>query len=447
MPGSRERLSVTERPKVLVIAEAANPTWVSVPLVGWNTANALREVADAHIVTQFRNRDAIASHGLLEGRDFTAIDSEALAAPFYRMADRLRGGAGKGWTTVTALQSLSYPYFEQLVWRRFGASIKAGAFDIVHRVTPLSPTSPSLLARRCRRAGVPFLLGPLNGGLPWHPDFRRERIKEREWLSFVRKLYSFLPMVRSTYRNASAIVAGSTHTASELDRFQRPTIYIPENGIDTERFSFAARNRSADDPLNLIFVGRLVPYKGADIAIEACRTLLQSGRAKLNIIGDGPDAAALRSLIDRFGVNDAVPMHGWKTHEEVAQHLQQADMMIFPSVREFGGGVVLEAMASGVVPIVVDYGGPGELVNRTTGFAVPIGPRHALVERFEAIVNAVASGAHDLSAMSSAAAKRVEELYSWGAKARQIRSVYDWLHAGNGSDTPPDFGFMEEQPE
>jgi len=438
---------VTRNLRVLVIAEAANPIWVSVPLVGWNTANALRAVADTHIVTQVRNRQAIASQGLVEGRDFTAIDSEALAAPFYRMADRLRGGAGKGWTTVTALQSLSYPYFEHLVWRRFGASIKAGAFDLVHRVTPLSPTSPSLLARRCRQAGVPFLLGPLNGGLPWHPDFRRERIKEREWLSFVRKAYSFLPMVRSTYRNASAIIAGSTHTASELDRFKRPTIYIPENGIDTERFAFAARNRSSGDPLNLVFVGRLVPYKGADIAIEACRSLLQSGRAKLDIIGDGPDAAALRSLVDRLGINEAVTLHGWKTHEEVAQHLQRADMLIFPSVREFGGGVVLEAMASGVVPLVVDYGGPGELVNRATGFAVPIGPRHALVERVEEAVNAVARGDHDLSTMSSAAAKRVEALYSWRAKAEQIRSVYEWLLAGNGSDTPPDFGFIDEQAE
>ncbi|MBL9067143.1 MAG: glycosyltransferase family 4 protein [Sphingopyxis sp.] len=425
--------------RVLVIAEAANPDWVSVPLVGWNIAVALRGVADVHIVTQVRNRAAFLSRGLVEGRDFTAIDSEAFAAPFYRLAEILRGGDGKGWTTITAMQSLAYPYFEHLVWRRFGNAIKAGKYDVVHRVTPLSPTAPSSLARRCRRAGVPFLLGPLNGGLPWHPDYGRERIKEREWLSYIRKAYAFLPTIRSTYANASAIIAGSGHTSSELARYRRPMVYIPENGIDTDRFGFHPRTRAQSDPLRLIFVGRLVPYKGADIAIEACQGLLKTGRARLDIIGDGPEGLALAMLVAKLGVEEAVTLHGWKSHAEVADYMRKADLMVFPSVREFGGGVVLEAMASGVVPIVVDYGGPGELVDNRSGFAIPIGPRDKLVRLVDRLTKTIVDGDHDLTAMSAAAANRVEQLYSWRAKANQIRGVYDWLRQGDG--TVPDFGF------
>lgn len=427
-------------PRVLVIAEAANPDWVSVPLVGWHIASALREIANVHIVTQSRNRSAFLDRGMVEGRDFTAIDSEAVAAPFYKAAEKLRGGAGKGWTTVTALQSLAYPYFEHLVWKRFGDEIVAGTYDIVHRVTPLSPTSPSSLAKRCRLAGVPFLLGPLNGGLPWHPEFNQERVKEREWLSYCRKAYSYLPTIRSTYGNANAIIVGSCHTSKELSRYGRPIIYIPENGIDTGRFVRTRRCRKTERKLRFVFVGRLVAYKGADIAIEACCHQLKLGRAQLDIIGDGPEMHLLKSLIARLGIESGVTLHGWKSHECVAEMLQAADVLVFPSVREFGGGVVLEAMACGVIPIVVDYGGPGELVTRNCGFAIPIGPRSTVTKDLEVVVAALVSGQHDLADMSAAAEKRVHRLYSWQAKANQISTVYQWLVGS--CETPPDFGFL-----
>ena len=141
--------------RVLIIAEAANPEWTSVPLVGWSHAMALAKVTDAHLITQVRNREAMARSGLAPER-YTCIDSEAVAGAMWKLGSRLRGGAGKGWTTVMAAASVGYYYFERLVWRQFGARIKAREFDIVHRITPLSPTVPSTLAAKCAKAGVPF---------------------------------------------------------------------------------------------------------------------------------------------------------------------------------------------------------------------------------------------------------------------------------------------------
>ena len=89
------------RPRVLLIAEAANPEWVSIPLEGWSNARAIASRSPTHSSSpRSRNREAILRAGLVEGRDFAAIDSEPIARAAYKLGQLLRGGRGKGWTTI-----------------------------------------------------------------------------------------------------------------------------------------------------------------------------------------------------------------------------------------------------------------------------------------------------------------------------------------------------------
>lgn len=413
-----------KRPRVLVIAEAANPEWVSVPLVGWSLATALRAVADVHIVTQVRNRAAFERAGEVEGESFSAIDSEAFARPMWKLGEALRMGQGKGWTMVQAVQVLSYPHFERLIWRRFGAAIRGGAYDIVHRVTPLSPTIGSPLARKCARAGVPFVLGPLNGGVPWPAGFDAERRREREWLSYVRGAYKALPGRGATLRHAAAVIAGSRHTAAELGVSDK-TVYIPENGIDPARFGRVAAPQG--DRLRACFVGRMVPYKGPDMLLEAALPLLQAGRLHLDMVGDGPMMAGLTEFTRAHGIEAAVTFHGWLAHGAVQDVLAGCHVLSFPSVREFGGGVVLEAMALGLVPLVVDYAGPGELVAPGWGLRVPIGSRASIVSGFRKALEECAADPGALGAQARTARARVAGKFTWARKAEQMRAVYDWV--------------------
>jgi glycosyltransferase involved in cell wall biosynthesis len=271
----------------LLIAEAANPEWSSVPLVGWSHSRAIQRATGAHIVTQVRNRDAFERAGMSTDQ-YTAIDSEKVARLFSQAAHILRGGSGKGWTTAMALSAPRYYYFEHLFWQQFGPRIEAGEFSLVHRLTPLSPTTPSIIAPRCRRAGVPFLLGPLNGGVPWPRAFDKERREEKEWLSYVRGAYRLLPGYRSTRADAAAIICGSRHTESEVPaKYREKVVYIPENAIEPERFQ-ARRTRDATVPIRCIYLGRLVPYKGADIALQAAVPMLREGLLTFTFVGDGP---------------------------------------------------------------------------------------------------------------------------------------------------------------
>lgn len=421
--------------RVLLIAEAANPEWVSVPLVGWSLFAALRSAAQrkggsVHLVTQMRNRDAILRAGLVEGVDFTAIDTEFIARPIYRLSQILRMGEGRGWTMVQAVNALAYPWFERMVWQAFGAEISGGQFDIVHRVTPLSPTVPSALAGRCREVSVPFVIGPLNGGVPWPKAFDGARRQEREWLSYLRGLNGLRPSVRRTYREAAAVIAGSRHNQAEVGRMTgRPVHYLPENAVDPARFQIRVRPERTAGPLRIAFVGRLVPYKGADMLLEAAAPLLRQGRASLDIAGDGPQRAELERQVAALGLQgEAVRLHGWLDHGRVAEVMREADIFGFPSVREFGGGVVLEAMALGVPPLIVDYAGPGELVeDGVNGMKVPMSDRMGIVSALRGRLEAIEADPSVLGPMSRRAAARVQEEFTWQAKADAVHAIYAGL--------------------
>ena len=427
----------SRRIRVLLIAELANPEWDSVPQVGWSHSRAIAEVTDSHLVTQIRNRDAIWRAGLTDD-EFTTIDTRPLERPINRIARRLRGGWDKGFSTATALSIIPYYYFEHLVWQRFGPRIRAGEFDVVHRVTPVSPSMPSIVAERCARAGVPFILGPLNGGVPWPKGFGAIMRREREWLSYVRWAYKLLPGYRATRQHAAAIIVGSRTTRAELpDRFKSKSVYIPENAIDPARFS-----RQAEAPIQLpvkiAYVGRFVPLKGVDMLLEAAAPLIRQGRVEIDLIGDGSEREQLQAFVHREGLASGITFAGWVKHHLLQDRLVQSHIFAFPSIREFGGGVVLEAMALGLVPIVIDYGGPGELVGEQTGFSLPIGQRAEIVGTLRSVLERLAADPSVIRPIGMRAREHVLQHFTWQAKAAQVVEVYRWVLHQRADK--PDFG-------
>jgi len=424
--------------RVLLVAEACNPEWVSVPLVGWSLTRAIAARTDAHVVTQVRNAAAFDRAGLKAGRDYTAIDTESVAGPVWKLGERLRGGTGKGWTTLTALSSLMNYEFERRVWATFGREILRGRFDVVHRVTPVSPTVPSLLATDCRRAGVPFVAGPWNGGVPWPTGFDAARRREREWLSYLRGANKLLPGYRSTRRDASALLIGSIDTWKlEPPEAQRKAFYLPENAIDPARFPPRPplRPKPPGAAVRVVFVGRLVPYKGADMLLEAAAPMIRAGTLVLKIIGDGPQMGHLRELIIREQLSDGVELVGWVEHAKVQDHLVHADLFAFPSIREFGGAVALEGMAVGLVPMVVRYGGLGELVTDKTGFLIDMSDRATIIASFRETLQQVIANPELIDARSAPARQRVMEQFTWDVKAQQVVEVYKWV-LGQRADKP-----------
>ncbi len=430
-------VSAPRRPRVLLVAESANPKLTSVALIGWSFSRALAKVADVHLVAEIRNQPDIEAAGIA-GMEFTPINTRRWQGLAWNVSKVLRGGTSLGWSTYSALATLAYPAFERRVWRQFGDRIKRGEFDVVHRIAPNAPVAPSLLATRCARAGVPFVLGPLNGGVPWPKEFAHLRRAEREWLSRIRNAYKLMPGFHATRRDAAALLVGARFAWQEMpERYHGKCIFLPENAIDAERFT-RQEPPAFQEPLGVAFVGRLVPLKGVDMLLEAVAPLARSGRLRLDIIGDGPELPKLRQLAAELKIADQVEFPGWVSHAQLPERLRRSHVFGFPSVREFGGGVVLEAMALGLVPVVLDYAGPAELVPPGTGFVVPMGPRSGIVRELAECFTRLVASPNDLRVMVRRAQEHVFEYFTWDAKARQMLEVYDW--AMGRREQKPDWG-------
>jgi len=101
-------------------------------------------------------------------------------------------------------------------------------------------------------------------------------------------------------------------------------------------------------------------------------------------------------------------------------------VLVFPSVREFGGGVVFEALAMGVVPIVADFGGPGDIVHPDVGFKVPLTNEEDVVWQIEKILAELARDRGFLERLRQQGMRYARECLSWERKAQITTQILTW---------------------
>src|SRR5438094_6012249 len=122
---------------------------------------------------------------------------------------------------------------------------------------PMTPVLPSPFAFFLRKGPIPFVLGPLNGGLPWPVGFSQLQ-NQKEWVSNLRNLYRYLPFARSTYRHATAIIAASSQTYSEFAAYRDRLFFVPEPGIALSLCLGYSRSPDPGSRFNLVYVRVLV---------------------------------------------------------------------------------------------------------------------------------------------------------------------------------------------
>jgi glycosyltransferase involved in cell wall biosynthesis len=326
------------------------------------------------------------------------------------------------------LSSLDYFLFDFLAWRTLAARMRDGArFSLLHRVTPITLAAPSWLGR----LGLPVVLGPLNCGLGTPEGFGSVLKKDAVWLTRLRGVGQLAAAFSGATRHAARILTATQSTLASVPARHRPRCrMMVENGVDLDRFrdSLWPQPPSLTRPLCVLFVGRLVPFKGVGMLLEAAALLTRGGQAiEVTVVGSGPMEPAWREQADALGIGPRVHFTGALPAEQVAAEMAHCHVFCLPSVRESGGAVLLEAMACARPVIAVGFGGPAEIVDDEVGrLLAPLSAEQVTADLAVALAD-VCRDPETWRRRGIAGRNRAVRRFSWPAKVAGASAVYDEL--------------------
>jgi D-inositol-3-phosphate glycosyltransferase len=235
-------------------------------------------------------------------------------------------------------------------------------------------------------------------------------------------------------RCADLVIAATGDERDQLVRYygaDPERIEIVPQGVDASLFSpgdqTSARRalRLGEGPV-LLFVGRIQPLKGVDLAVEALARL-EAPRATLLVVGgpSGPEGEdelmRMHALVEDLGLESRVRFIPPQAHETLATYYQAADVCIVPSRSESFGLVALEAAACGTPVVATNVGGLRYVVDHgSTGYLVD----GRDPDDFAAPIDRILRG--DARPMSEHAVQRAKG-FRWNIAAARLRRHYDDL--------------------
>jgi glycogen synthase len=335
--------------------------------------------------------------------------------------------ANRRGTTILD-RSTAYPLFGWRAGRAAARLARSNQIDLVHGLGA-SALGYAMTDRAASRA--PLVLNPQGLEEFGATDPARAPLK--------RIGYGPLQMaVRRTARSADRVIATDRSLLAHVSRHLRvrldivrmiPNAIEPDDCDRPEAASMAPQLRARlgldSSDLLLVSVGRLEANKGFDVLVRALHMLAHESRLEARwravLIGDGPQRAGLRTLIQSAGLGDRLTLCGRVGDLELHAWYEAADLFVHPTLYEGSSLVTLEAMAHRRAIVGTRAGGlPDKVLPGVNGWLVPPGDPHAIAEAIrQALSNPLA-----LVTMGEQSRVIVEREFSWAAATDRLLDLY-----------------------
>lgn len=183
-----------------------------------------------------------------------------------------------------------------------------------------------------------------------------------------------------------------------------------------------------EDATLIVFAGRISEQKRPAMLAEILREARNQGlRFHALLIGDGPLRPELEGLLDQYDLRAFVQMAGPLPHERWLEILVGADILLMPSQYEGISMALLEAMAAGVVPVVANVGGQGEIVDSGCGYLIDHGEGE--VQAYVKSLAELLGQPNRLAAASATCRQLMSSSFSWAQTILNFEQILDEAHS------------------
>lgn len=235
------------------------------------------------------------------------------------------------------------------------------------------------------------------------------------------------PNVAAALSHARLVLANSAGTARRCGALGARATRVVHLGADPATadspVAHAGSTAAATAP-TLVTVGNLIARKRhADVIAALPALAVRHPGVRYEIIGDGPQRAALAAQARQLGVGDRVTLRGALPHGEAVAAARRGTLFVLPSLDEAFGVAYVEAMAAGVPAVGVrGEDGPEEIVACGGGIAL-VAPRDPA--DLAAKLDALLSAPERLAALGATARATVEAHFTWAACGRDTVRAYE----------------------
>lgn len=399
-----------KKEKIMVSAYACEPGYGTEIGVGWHWVLEMSKYFDVWVLTRESNKETIENW-----LSKNPIDRE-IHFVYYDLPKKARFWK-KGLRGVRTYYVLWQRFSNKLIKKTMEEN-NIGIYHLLTYGNSLWPVSKYGMKQT-------FIWGPTGGVDTIPSEYSKHYNVKARLVEFVRRSTVRLLKVNVGFKkrckNANLILCKSNNMFNAIpDKYRDKATLFTDVAVEAKNVLVSSSESS--EKTNFVAVGRLDAWRGFDILIEAfAKSIKKNNNIHLKIVGDGKDRNCLEKLIEENEMSNYIELTGLVSMSEYEQEMQNADVVINPSLKEGAVTVAFDSIAMKKPIICIETGGYTRYFNDERGIVLKLKRRDETIDDLsEAILKMTDKSLREKMSQSI---NEVGDNFDWAHKGEEIRDI------------------------